>query len=94
MCSLKLRHVGIVCENIDDVLPFYLGLGMKVVYDQIEKVRIVKLDGQIELLQYESMGKSTLRLMGISHIAFTQDPENTILEIVTKEGKLNVSVDE
>lgn len=80
---MKLRHVGIVCENIDEVLPFYQGLGMKITYDAVEKVRIVKLDGQIELLQYESMDGSVLRQKGISHIAFTEDPENTKIEVVT-----------
>ena len=81
---MPIRHIGIVCQNIDNMIPFYQQLGMKVLYDAVEKVRIVKLDGGIELLQYESMSGNTLRQKGISHIAFTQDPEDNYLEVVRK----------
>lgn len=83
--SVRLRHVGIVCKDIDEVLPSYKRLGMQVVYDAVEKVRIVKLDGGIELLQYESMSETVLRQRGISHIAFTQDGNGNYIEVVTND---------
>ena len=86
---MKLRHIGIVCQNIDKMAAFYTSFGFIVVYDATEKVRVMKIQDPdnkgnplIELLQYETMGESTLRQRGISHIAFTEDPEGNAIEIV------------
>ena len=83
---MRLRHVGIVTQQADKLKAFYEKQGFTISYDGVEKVRIIKLKddkgGMIELLQYESQGESTLRKLGISHIAFTQDPDGTNLEIV------------
>jgi len=57
----------------------------------MENVHIIKLqkDGDvIELLQYESMSENNLRKLGISHIAFTTDPDGNYLEIVEEEHAL------
>lgn len=82
------RHVGIVCNNIEPMIEFYSKLG-KVVYDQVEKVRIVKFDNGVELLQYESMSENTLRALGICHVAFTLDPENNYLEVIKRNETNN-----
>ena len=84
---MKIRHIGIVVADMDFTAPFYEELfHAKRHYDKKEKVRIVKLEigngVALELLQYESMGESTLRKRGISHVAFTTDPEGNNLEIV------------
>ncbi len=82
---MKVRHIGIVTQHMDAEVAFYEKLGGKVVYDQVEKVRIVKMDmgdTKIELLQYESMSECSLRKLGISHVAFETDPEGNNLEMV------------
>ncbi len=83
---VKLRHIGIVTQNIEQMLQYYGILqGTSVIDDHIEKVRIVKLDNGIELIQYESQSENNLRKVGISHVAFTQDPDGNYLEVVTKK---------
>ena len=87
---MRLRHVGIVTQQADRMKAFYQKQGFTSFYDEVEKVRIIKLKddkgGVIELLQYESQGESTLRKLGISHIAFTQDPDKINLEVVTENA--------
>lgn len=85
----KLRHVGIVVQDMDKMKDYYSQNGGEVVYDESEKVRIVKLkfpNAMIELLEFETMSENVLRKRGISHVAFTADPEDNWLEIV-KEDK-------
>tara|TARA_Y100000310_G_scaffold326287_1_gene391004 strand:+ start:267 stop:557 length:291 start_codon:yes stop_codon:yes gene_type:complete len=86
---MKFRHVGIVCQNIDEMAAFYTSFGFSIVYEATEKVRVMKLQDPdnkgnppIELLQYETMSDSILQSRGISHIAFTEDPERNMVEIV------------
>ena len=83
---MHLRHVGIVCQNIERMLKYWGKLG-KVIDDHTEQVRIVKLDNGIELLQYESQSENNLRKAGISHIAFTADPEENFLEVINEHGR-------
>ena len=84
---MRLRHVGIVTQQADKMKAFYEEQGFTTYYDGVEKVRIIKLrddkGGVIELLQYESQGESILRKLGISHVAFTQDPDGNNIEVVT-----------
>ena len=84
---MRLRHVGIVTQKADKMKAFYEEQGFTTYYDGVEKVRIIKLrddkGGVIELLQYESQGESTLRKLGISHVAFTSDPDGNNIEVVT-----------
>ena len=80
---MKIRHTGIVTQNIEEMYRFYQSLGLKVISDTTEQVRIVKLsdgEGVIELLQYESQEEAGLRRLGISHVAFTQDVDGNYIE--------------
>ena len=84
---MRIRHIGIVVRDMESQKRFYTNvLGLTPFYDEVEKVRIVKLrdrDGiVIELLQYESMSETALRSKGISHISFTQDEEGNPVELV------------
>ncbi len=83
---MKLRHTAIVVRDMPLMLEFYKSHGFKVVDDHREHVRIAKLedsDGNVlELLRYASQSESRLRKAGISHIAFTLDPEDNIMELV------------
>ena len=93
---MRFRHVAIVVKNMDKEKKFYIDIiGLIPVYDRVEKVRIVKLHDKnnsiIELLEYESQSETNLRRHGISHIAFTEDKEENLLEIVTEEEKVNVA---
>ena len=82
---VRLRHIGIVTQDIDRLIPYYTKVcGGKIINDHTEQVRIVKLDNGIELIQYESQSENNLRKVGISHIAFTQDPNGNYLEVVTE----------
>jgi len=86
---MHIRHVGIVTQNIHAEKAFYEGKGFQCIYNRMENVHIVKLqkDGDvIELLQYESMSENNLRKLGISHIAFTTDPDGNYLELVEKQN--------
>ena len=67
---------------MDKEIEYYKGLGLEVLSDHVEKVRIVKFDNGIELLQYESQSETNLRKAGISHVAFTHDPDGNSLEVV------------
>ncbi len=84
---MEIRHVGIVTQQADKMKAFYIEQGFTPYYDEIEKVRIIKLKddkgGIIELLQYESQSENTLRRLGISHVAFTSDPDGNNMEVVT-----------
>lgn len=84
---MLFRHVGIVTQNIDMLKAFYADrLHLNPIYDEVEKVRIVKLKDKngmiLELLQYESMSENPLRKAGISHLAFTIDDDGNNLEVV------------
>ena len=87
--TVKLRHVGIVVQDMNKMIEYYRNkMGLRVESDKVEKVRIVKFETGIELLEYESMSEHTLRQKGISHIAFTTDPENNFIELVEeKDGR-------
>jgi len=63
------------------MIDFYSKYG-RVTDDHIETVRIVKFDNGVELLQYESQSEEGLRRLGISHVAFTQDPDGNYVEVV------------
>ena len=85
---MHIRHVGIVTQNIHAEKNFYESRGFRCVYNRVENVHIIKLqkdDDVIELLQYESMSDINLRKLGISHIAFTQDPDGNFLELVGED---------
>ena len=87
--SVKLRHVGIVTSDIEKSLDYYKTVyNAKVLDDQIEKVRIIKLDNGVELIQYESQSENNLRKVGISHIAFTIDPDGNPQEGVWLSGQV------
>ena len=82
---IKHRHTGIVCNDIDKMIASYKGLGLTVQSDIEDTVRIVKFKEGLELLQYGSQAvqsKSRLLKQGISHIAFTIDPEGNCVESV------------
>jgi len=83
---MRLRHVGIVTQQADKMKAFYQEQGFTPYYDAEEKVRIIKLrdssGNTLELLQYESQSENTLRKLGISHVAFTQDPDGNNMEVV------------
>lgn len=79
---MKFRHVGIVTQDINNLKQYYQDIGLHPVYDEVEKVRIVKFKEGIELLQYESMSENILRSKGISHVAFTTDPDGNYVEEV------------
>jgi len=81
-----LRHVGIPTQNIEEEKATYEEHGLKCIYDEVEKVRIVKLqDGNgsiVELLQYETQSENMLRQRGIAHVAFTEMPGHYYIERV------------
>lgn len=82
---MRLRHVGIVTQDIEAMISYYQKLGLVISSDTKEEVRIVKLGNgktQIELLQYQSQSENVLRQKGISHLAFTVDPDGNWLELV------------
>ena len=89
MKKILIRHIGIVTQDLEREKTFYKNMGLVCIYDATEHVRIVKLkdDGGhiLELLQYESQSENTLRQKGISHVAFTEDPEGNYLELVEEE---------
>ena len=78
---MNIRHVGIPVWDMELVLSFYQKLGLKVLSDKTEKVRIVKLQDTngmvLELLKYESQGPGKE-----PHVAFTRDPEDNLVEVV------------
>ena len=85
---MQVRHIGIVVSDMERSLKFYADMGFTIAYDKVERVRVVKLndpetDVKIELLQYETMSESNLRKLGISHVAFTHDPDDNPVEIVS-----------
>lgn len=84
---MLFRHVGIVTTDIEKLKAFYTErLHLTPIYDEVEKVRIVKLQDKngmiLELLQYESQSENVLRQKGISHLAFTIDDDGNSLEVV------------
>ena len=83
---MRVRHVAIVVRDMEKMLAFYQSLGFEVLSDTTEDVRIIKLhDGDgagLELLRYESQSENSLRKKGISHVAFTCDPEGNYVEVV------------
>ena len=83
---MKLRHVGIVTQDIEKMKEHYQYMGLHLVSDEVEDVRIVKFREGLELLQYESQSDNSLRQKGISHIAFTVDPDENCLEVVEEYG--------
>ena len=78
---MNIRHVGIPVWDMELVLRYYKKLGLKVLSDKTEKVRIVKLQDTngmvLELLKYESQGPGKE-----PHVAFTRDPEDNLVEVV------------
>ena len=88
---MKHRHTGIVCRDIGIMKEYYQELGMKPVYDEKIETRIVKFDSGLELIQYSSdapESTSALLKQGISHIAFTTDPEENIIELVEVQNAI------
>ncbi len=83
---MKLRHTAIVVKDMSRMLEFYKSKGFRVIDDHTEQVRIAKLEdnngGKLELIKYASQSDSNLRKLGISHIAFTIDPEENPIEEV------------
>ncbi len=79
---MQIRHVGIVCRDMEKMKEYYKDLGLECTDDHTENVRIVKFKNGLELLKYESMSDEGLRKNGISHICFKQDPEGNFLEVV------------
>lgn len=82
---MKIRHVGIPVYDMHKELHYYLTMGLEIVSDEVEKVRIVKLKDKkgmvLELLQYETQGPGKE-----PHVAFTRDPEDNLVEVV--DGKV------
>ena len=78
---MNIRHVGIVVQDMNKELNYYLTMGLTIKSDEVEKVRVVKLEDKngmvLELLQYESQGPGKE-----PHVAFTRDPEDNLIEIV------------
>ena len=78
---MNIRHIGIPVWDIEKELNYYLTMGLEVVSDTTESVRIVKMKDKkgmvLELLQYESQGPGRE-----PHVAFTRDPEDKLVEIV------------
>ncbi len=87
----KVRHIAFVTQNIEEMRDYYLDkIGGEVVDDHVENVRIIKLRSgfdMIELLQYDTMAKNNLRRVGISHVAFTHDPDGNMSEEVCHSCK-------
>ena len=85
---MKIRHIGIPVWDMNKSMNYYLTMGLEVVSDTTESVRIVKMkdrDGMVlELLKYESQGPGKE-----PHVAFTRDPEENLVEIVDERTSEN-----
>jgi len=82
---MNIRHVGIPLTSgtMDELIEYNTTiLGLKVISDIIEPVRIVKFEDKngmvFERLQYASQG-----LGKEPHVAFTRDPSGLLIEVVT-----------
>ncbi len=78
---MNIRHYGIPVFDMEKELAFYLKMGLKIKSDEVEQVRIVKLEDKngmvLELLKYETQGPGKE-----PHVAFTRDPEGNMIEVV------------
>jgi methylmalonyl-CoA epimerase len=79
---MKLDHVGIAVPSIEAALPFYTEkLGLKVTHREevaSQHVRVVFLDGSIELLEPTSEQGAIAKFLktrgpGLHHVAFHAD---------------------
>ena len=79
---MNIRHFGIPVWDIEKEMNYYLTMGLTVVSDTTESVRIVKMKDSkgmvLELLKYESQGPGKE-----PHVAFSRDPEDNMIEIVS-----------
>ena len=70
---MKLRHVGIPVNDAEKEAEKWETMGIKRIYDNIERVRVIKLDNGMEFLEFiDATHNLTL------HVAFTMDKENEI----------------